>query len=71
MNEISEKVMILGLSMIDALVDKTPEEFERLKLLLLAESNGNPRLLRFVHTVFDIAGAKRPALIEMKGAGKV
>lgn len=60
------EAVTLGAEMVNELIRKTPEEFEYLRLVLLAETAGRPRSAEYVNSVFKVAKARRPLLIEMR-----
>ena len=60
------EAVTLGAEMVNELIRKTPEEFEYLRLVLLAETAGRPRSAEYVNSVFEVAKARRPLLIEMR-----
>ena len=64
--ETMEEAAVLGAGMVNELIRKTPEEFEYLRLVLLVEAAGRPRLVEYVNSVFEVAKARRPLLIGMR-----
>lgn len=60
------EAVTLGAEMVNELIRKTPEEFEYLRLVLLAETARRPRSAEYVNSVFKVAKARRPLLIEMR-----
>ena len=56
----------LGAKMVNELIRKTPEEFEYLRLVLLAAAAWSPRCVEYVSSVFEVAKARRPLLIGMR-----
>ena len=63
MNE-KEKI-IVGFT--TEMLKTTPDDYMKIKPILMAHSAGNPALAHFLQEVFKLIEARRPRLIEMRG----
>ena len=52
--------------MVNDLLEKSEEEYQKCKLILLSQTNNSVKLRSFVYKLFAYTDAKRPLLIELK-----
>ena len=63
--DIQKEIMDIAIEMVTVLEDMATEDFEEMRLMMLAAAAGKPRVARFIQGIFVVAEERRPMLIGM------